>query len=164
MKNENSRKQSKKNRNLRMLAIILLLLSILLFLFISCEARNGANDDSLDKIVEMSDEELQAELNRRVEAGMINIQYQSSAVFDGDVSVSFNVKNATNNHGSLKFTILDESERTIYESQEIPPGYEINEIKLKKSLSKGTHNCRIIIGYAVDGAVSSSFPLSVEVR
>ena len=86
------------------------------------------------------------------------------AVFDGNKSVSFNVKNTINNHHPLKFTLLDGDETVLYESQEIPPGYEMNEIVLEKSLPKGVHECRMVIGYATEDAVVSSFPITIEVR
>ena len=38
------------------------------------------------------------------------------------------------------------------------------EIELEKKLSKGTHECKIKVGYAEEGNVSSAFPLTIEVR
>ncbi len=41
---------------------------------------------------------------------------------------------------------------------------ELNTIELSKELSKGTHDCKIEIGYAEEGNVSSIFPITIEVK
>ena len=52
----------------------------------------------------------------------------------------------------------------IYESKKIEPGYEMNQIELEKELSKGVHECKLIVGYAEEGNVSSAFPITIEVK
>lgn len=151
-------------KKIQLVLAVFLLFAAVLLLCESCEKKDQGSEAFLNKIVEMSDEEKQAAIDKVVEEGMINIQYQKNAVFHGDQAVSFNVKNIANNHHPLKFTIVDEDERILYESQEIPPGYEMKEIVLEKSLPKGVHECRMMIGYATEGAVVSSFPITIEVK
>ena len=151
-------------KKIKWILVIFLLFAALLLLWNSCEKKDSSSEAFLNEIVEMSDEEKQAAINKVVEEGTINIQYQKHAVFDGNKSVSFNVKNTINNHHPLKFTLLDGDETVLYESQEIPPGYEMNKIVLEKSLPKGVHECRMVIGYATEDAVVSSFPITIEVR
>ena len=62
------------------------------------------------------------------------------------------------------FEIFDETGECVYVSKKIEPGYEMNQIELEKELSKGTHECKIKVGYAEEGNVSSAFPLTIEVR
>lgn len=118
----------------------------------------------INKITEISPEERQAAVNKIVEDSMININYQSGAVFNGKVSESFKVKNIENNHDAIKFTIYDESGELIYTSDAIPQGYELTTIELDKELPKGTHDCKISIGYVSQGNVAGFYPLTIEVK
>lgn len=121
-------------------------------------------EKDVNKITEMSKEDQQAAVNQRVEDGMMNVQYQIGATFKGKISESFNVKNIENNKDSIQFKLYDENDNLIYESDAIERGYEINKIELDKELSKGTHECTIQIGYVSQGNVSSSFPITIEVK
>lgn len=49
-------------------------------------------------------------------------------------------------------------------SKKIAPGYEMNCIELDKELEKGRHECTIEIQYAVEGHVSTVFPIIIEVK
>ena len=118
----------------------------------------------INKITEISPEERQAAINKIVEESMININYQSGAVFNGKVSESFKVKNIENNHDAIKFTIYDPDGELIYTSDVIPQGYELTKIELDKELPKGTHNCQISIGYVNKGNVAGFYPLTIEVK
>lgn len=119
---------------------------------------------AVDKITEIDYAERQEQLNQVVEDGMMNVQYSLSCEFDGKISTSFNVKNIENNKYPIVFRLMDEEGSVIYESAKIERGYELNSIELTKELSKGTHNCKIEIGYAEEGNVSSIFPITIEVK
>lgn len=121
-------------------------------------------EEHVNRIEAIDVSERQAELNAIVEKGKMNVNYSAKAIFDGTVSESFNVKNIQNNHYPIIFEIFDETGEKVYVSKKIEPGYEINQIELKKELAKGMHECKIIVGYAEEGNVSSAFPLTIEVR
>ena len=40
----------------------------------------------------------------------------------------------------------------------------MNSIELDKKLSKGVHDCKLKVGYAEEGNVSSVFPITIEVK
>lgn len=121
-------------------------------------------EEHVNRIEAIDVSERQAELNAIVETGKMNVNYSANAIFDGTVSESFNVKNIPNNHYPIIFEIFDETGESIYVSKKIEPGYEMNQIELEKELSKGMHACKIMVGYAEEGNVSSAFPLTIEVR
>ena len=115
------------------------------------------------KITDMDSKDIQAALNKEVEDGKINIQYQLYSVFDGQDSKEFLVRNNPNNHYPIVFKIYDEDNREIYKSNKLMLGYEVNKIHLDKTLGKGEHDCKIEIGYSCKGNVSSRFPLKVTI-
>lgn len=119
---------------------------------------------AVNKITEIDYAERQKELNQVVEDGMMNVQYSLHCEFDGKVSTSFKVKNIENNKYPIQFVLYDEEGRAIYNSAKIERGYELNAIELEEELSKGIHDCKIEIGYAEEGNVSSIFPITVEVK
>jgi hypothetical protein len=94
----------------------------------------------------------------------MNVNYSSTAIFRGRISETFNIKNIKNNHYPIVFELLDEKGTCIYNSKKINPGYEMNSIELEKALPKGTYECKIKVGYAQEGNVSSIFPIKIEVR
>ena len=121
-------------------------------------------EENVNRIEVIDASERQAELNAIVEEGKMNVNYSAKAIFDGTISESFNVKNIENNHHPIVFEIFDETGESVYLSKKIEPGYEMNQIELERELSKGTHECKIKVGYAEEGNVSSAFPLTIEVR
>ena len=150
-----------------LLLLILLLFGVIIGGFFYIQHMNKKPSEFEDKVNQISEidySKQQDELNQLVEDGMINIQYSMHAEFEGKKSISFNVKNIKNNHYPIVFSIYDENGDKIYQSKKIPLGYEINSIELDKELSKGTHECKISIGYEGEGNVSSTFPLSIVVK
>lgn len=121
-------------------------------------------ENAVNAITEIDYSKRQEELDQIVEDGMMNVQYSMYASFNGKVSESFNVKNIKNNKHPMVFKIFDENGELIYTSKRIELGYEINSIELDKSLSKGTHECTIQLGYDVEGNVTSAFPIMIEVK
>jgi len=119
---------------------------------------------AVDRITEIDYAERQEQLNQIVEDGMMNVQYSLYSEFNGKVSTSFNVKNIENNKYPIAFKLIDENGTVIYKSAKIERGYELNAIELDKELSKGTHECKIELGYAEEGNVSSVFPITIEVK
>lgn len=121
-------------------------------------------EKNVNKIVEMSEEERQAQLDKIVEDGMMNVQYTPNINVKGWTSENFNIKNIDNNKNPIKFSIIEEDGSVIYESDRIDLGYELNGLEFTKKLESGVHNCRICIGYDAEGNVSSSFPITINVQ
>ena len=121
-------------------------------------------EENVNRIEAIDVSERQAELDAIVEEGKMNVNYSAKAIFDGTISEIFNVKNIENNHYPIIFEIFDETGESVYLSKKIEPGYEMNQIELERELSKGTHECKIKVGYAEEGNVSSAFPITIEVR
>lgn len=118
----------------------------------------------VNAITEIDYSKQQAALNAIVEEGKMNVNYSSKAVFKGTVSEQFNIKNIRNNHYPIVFEIFDSNGNCLYESKKIEPGYEMNRIELQKKLDKGIYECKLKVGYAEEGNVSSVFPITIEVR
>lgn len=150
---------------------VYLSICILLFLFSAMFGRSCGQElavskyeSNVNQITEIDMSKRQAELNAIVEEGKMNVNYSSKAVFSGTVSQTFNIKNIKNNHHPIVFTLYDEDGDCIYQSNKIKPGYELNQIELTKELSEGTHECKLKVGYAEEGNVTSAFPITIEVK
>lgn len=174
--NQNKSVKTEKSKSLKerlkTILIIVLTIVIILLLLVRCSGiRNKGTDETVnvgeqtnEKIDEMTAEEKQAYVNQIVEDSMININFSPYATFDSNGnSTSFLVKNIEQNHDSIKFTLYDEDNNLIFESSEIERGYQCESIKLNTPLTVGTHEGRIVVGYANTGTVSSSFPITMEV-
>ncbi len=164
---QNNHKKKKKRILISQVILAFLLLVLLLFNF-----RCGRNDapavseyeQNVNAITEIDYSEQQQAIDAIVEEGKMNVNYSPKAVFEGKTSVLFNVKNIKNNHSPIVFSIYDEEGICIYKSKKIEQGYEMTCIELEKELTKGIHQCKLKVGYAEEGNVSSAFPLTIEVR
>ena len=159
-------KAKKKNKNIILGVIGFLILLFVVIMGHSCEPELAISEyeTNVNQITEIDISKRQEELNAIVEEGKMNVNYSSRAVFDGRVSETFNIKNIKNNHYPIAFELFDENGDCIYTSKKIEPGYEMNWIELDKALTKGTHECRLKVGYAEEGNVSSAFPIIIEVK
>lgn len=159
-----SQPEKKKKRRIIwiLLAIILIIIIVLLLLFRGC----STSDVYDDAIPIGTEEDYQKRVNDAVAEGMMNVNYSPTAQVssDGIHSASFLVKNDPGNHYPIQFTIYDENGKEIYESGQIPVGYQLDKITLKEPLSAGTHKCNIEIGYVESGNVTSVFPITIEVE
>lgn len=88
-----------------------------------------------------TEEEMQAELNRVVEDGMLNISIASVITFkNGTSEGTAYIENVPSNKYVMKVTItLDNNNETVYESGGIKPDSHIDNIKLTQSLPAGTY-------------------------
>ncbi len=159
-------KAKKKNKNIIFGVIGFLILLFVVIMGHSCEPELAISEyeTNVNQITEIDTSKRQEELNAIVEEGKMNVNYSSKAVFHGRVSETFNIKNIKNNHYPIAFELFDENGDCIYTSKKIEPGYEMNWIELEKALTKGTHECRLKVGYAEEGNVSSAFPIIIEVK
>ena len=158
--------KARKKNKVVFIGFFVLLLFFLSVVGHSCGRELAVSDyeDNVNRIKEIDISRQQEELNALVEEGRMNVNYSSHAIFQGKTSEKFNVKNIKNNHYPIIFELVDENGDCLYSSKKIEPGYEISHIELKKELSKGTHECRLKVGYAEEGNVSSAFPITIEVK
>lgn len=90
-----------------------------------------------------SKEEIQEELNRKVEEGMINISMNTSPVFEdgkakGDLMI---VNSERNNHPQVVYIVLKDTQEEIYRSGAIPVGSKIEYAPLDVDLAPGVYDC-----------------------
>lgn len=167
MKEKKQTKKNKKKRIRRLLLLVIAVILLLLLLF-QCTKKEeqvvSSYEKNVNAITEIDYSKRQKALNAIVEEGKMNVNYSAKAVFNGTVSESFNVKNIQNNHDAIVFEIYDENDTCVYASKKIEPGYEMNSIELARELPKGTHECKLKVGYAQEGNVSSVFPIKIEVK
>ncbi len=147
----------------RIFGIILVIVGVT-SLLIAFWPKQSKYEEQINKITEIDYDKRQKELDAVVEKGKMNVNYMSYTIFQGKTSQKFNVKNIENNHYPITFQIYDEKETCIYISPQIEPGYELNQIELKNELPRGIHECKLQIGYAEEGNVSSAFPITIEVK
>ncbi len=173
IKKEKQRKQQeqKRKRNIKrsirklFLGICLFLLGI--FVYQCASKKNDTLSEyevKVNEITDIDETKQQELLNAIVEEGKMNVNYSSKAIFMGKVSEQFNVKNIKNNHYPIVFELYDERGECLFESKKIAPGYEMTKIELNQALSKGIHECKLKVGYAEQGNVSSVFPITIEVK
>lgn len=93
------------------------------------------------RIQTMSEEEIQAELDRVVEEGMFNISIASAIVFESPTGEGqARIENVAANHYHMQVDIfLDDTGDKVYSSKLIKPGYAIENIKLSKRLKPGVY-------------------------
>ena len=168
IKKEKQRKQKKKLKRLIRKILPMVLVLVLCLLVYQCGKKhpdpNSEYETKVDEIVEIDDSKQQEMLNAIVEEGKMNVNYSSKAIFAGDTSEKFNIKNIENNHYPIVFSLYDEENNCIYTSKKIEPGFEMKKIQLERKLSKGIHEGKLKVGYAEEGNVSSVFPITIEVK
>ena len=173
IKKEKQRKQQERKRKRNIKRIIRrIILGILLVLLGCCIYRCADKKNKplseyevkVNEITDIDESKQQEQLNAIVEEGKMNVNYSSKAIFKGKVSEQFNVKNIKNNHYPIVFELYDEKGNCLFESKKIAPGYEMTKIELVQDLSKGIHECKLKVGYAEEGNVSSVFPITIEVK
>lgn len=93
------------------------------------------------RIQQMTEEEIQAELDRVVEEGMFNISIASAIVFPSpDSEGEARIENIAANRYHMQVDItLDETGEKVYSSKLIQPGYSIANIKLNRRLEPGEY-------------------------
>lgn len=158
------KKKDKSNRKYK-IAILIMIIIILLLLCFKC-TQDPVTDTIFDDPIPMAQgEDYQKMLDSAVAESMMNVNYLPYVEMqsDGMHSEVFQVNNSPNNHDLLKFYLYDENNNKIYESAEIPQGYQLNNITLNKALSKGEHECVIELHYAGSDSVSSKFPIIITV-
>lgn len=90
-----------------------------------------------------SKDEIQAELNKKVEEGMINISMNTAPVFEsgtakGDLLI---VNSERNNYPQVVYIVLKDTQEEIYRSGAIPVGSKIEYAPLDVDLDPGVYDC-----------------------
>lgn len=174
LKNEIKKTENKKDKKL----IILILVIVILFLltvslsalvgFHCFKQMNNANSQSKninfgidsnissEELSNLTKEEIQNELNKKINEGMINISMNTQPTFkdgksEGNLLI---VNNTVNNYPQIveiyipaetetkndETTVIKE-EQLIYQSGVIPVGSRIDNAKLNVDLEKGNYDC-----------------------
>lgn len=140
----------KKKRLTKIIVGILIVLFLILLLFSFCSKQGGqisgslpGYDESISQgiIPGMSKEEVDQILQTAADESMFSFQINSKIEMSsskGDAKVL--IGNPPNNTYDFHVEIfLDETKELLYKSGKIPPNHHVENIKLEKSLSKGTH-------------------------
>ena len=94
-------------------------------------------------LVQRSEEEIRAELNRKVEQGMINISMNTSPVFESGTAEGnlLIVNSERNNYPQIVYIVRKDTGEEIYRSGGIPVGSRIERAKLAVNLDAGKYDC-----------------------
>lgn len=155
--NEEVKEEKKKDKKKYLLLLLLLLLllftiTVVSFVFI----RGNKIDDIVNNGLSIgidsnlsdgnggkSKEELQAELNKKVEEGMMNVSMNTNIVLkNGKSKANLKITNKENNR-YMQFVEIytKEDNKLIHKTGGIPVGKSLNEAKLDEELKKGTYEC-----------------------
>lgn len=153
---------ARKRRNVTFLVVVLLLLIVSsVGLVKNLWTSDGAQVEAIDSekldfsedpnakkggMGGLSKEEIQAELNKQVEEGMINISMNTNPVFkDGDSEGNLLLVNEDiNRYAQVVEIYRDDTNDLVYRSGSIPVGSRVETAKLSKSLDKGEYPCTAI--------------------
>ena len=149
--------KTKHERNLRLPAILFALLLILIAAVwssrptLSQEEKKTVTVTGLEMdenaveggIVTRSQEEIQAELNQKVEEGMINISMNTSPTFPSGKEKGnlFIVNSEVNNYPQVVYILRKDTGEEIYRSKGIPVGSKIEYAPLDVELPAGEYDC-----------------------
>ncbi len=150
---EQDEKRSKRKIALLLGLLLLLIICIVSVIFIANNLMNDDNGNNPGIVYDlnaeeggwdqMSEEEITAALNSKVDEGMINISMNTSPVFsDGTAKGSLWIVNELINNYPQKVEIyLVDGDELIYTSGAIPVGSKIETDRLDKELEAGTYEC-----------------------
>lgn len=158
MENQEEKKNNTK-RNIAIIIIIALLLggggAYYSFRHHSADDGSASNGMVWDTNAEegglngRSEEEIQAELNKKVEEGMINISMNTSPVFhDGKSKGYLMIVNSEANHyPQIVYIVRKDTNEEIYRSGGIPVGSKVENAALDVDLPAGTYDCVAYVNY-----------------
>ena len=87
-------------------------------------------------------EEIQAELNNKVEEGMMNVSMNTNIVLENSKSkANLLITNSDKNRYMQFVEIYNDKDELVYKSGGIPVGGKLEEVRLNKELPKGEHKC-----------------------
>lgn len=133
-------------------AMVLLLLAVIAalllyrFVFVPPE-KDGSMERELSAelglLPDMTDDEIQDALNRKVAEGMLNVSMNPTPLFpDGSSPGNVRIQNIEGNHYSVAVTIVrSDTEEAILTTKLIDPGYYVEDMKLDQPLPAGEYLC-----------------------
>ena len=146
-----------KKKHLYFVAVILVVIVILLLLRCCGNGESiGIDDESVPLggiewdadaeeggLTQRSEEEIQAELNKKVAQGMINISMDTSPVFESGTAKGnlLIVNSERNNYPQVVYIVRKDTGEEIYRSGGIPVGSKIERAALAVDLPAGTYDC-----------------------
>lgn len=145
--------EEKKKKKKKLLLLLLLLLLFTVVFFVSFfwwkRPKNRMSKDELAiaGIIEgKTKEEIEDILNQQVEEGMVNITVNASPIFEyNGEKGALEIQNIPGNHYSFQVSLyLKGSDKALYTSKLIDPGYYINYVKLNKKLKKGKYPAMVV--------------------
>lgn len=144
----------KKSNKKKIIAIIAIIAVMIGGISAYCVTKNRSGEDSANGMVwdtnaeegglnGRSEEEIQAELNKKVEEGMINISMNTSPVFhDGKSKGNLMIVNSEANHyPQIVYIVRKDTNEEIYRSGGIPVGSKVENAALNVVLPAGTYDC-----------------------
>lgn len=132
---------SKRIAVIAALTAALVLVGVGVWWFISSQDDFYDGNSILGQAPYKTPEEVQAELDRIVEEGMLNISIASVIEFaDGTAPGTAYIENVPGNHYAMKVRIvLDDTGDVVYESGGLKPGTYIETITLSQDLEPGSY-------------------------
>ena len=155
---QNNKKKTRKKLFISVIIIIVIILLILFYLK-SCNGNVNLNNNStsgnkffdliLDnnaqegKLEGKSKEEIEAELNQKVNEGMINISMNLNPEFEEGKSYGnlLIMNEEINNYPQIVEIIRNDTQKVIYRSGLIPVGSRVDTGKLMTDLPAGEYDC-----------------------
>ena len=135
--------QTRRNRVLAGAAVLVVavLVGVCIWWFTSSQDDFYDGNSILGQAPYKTPEEVQAELDRIVEEGMLNISIASVIEFaDGTAPGTAYIENVPGNHYAMKVRIvLDDTGDVVYESGGLKPGTYIETITLSQDLEPGSY-------------------------
>ena len=118
------------------------------------------------RIQQMTEEEIQAELNRVVEEGMFNISIASAIVFESPTGEGeARIENVAANRYHMQVDIiLDETGETVYTSKLIKPGFAVEKITLDKPLEPGEYHATAVFSAITQDELALFGQAAAEIR
>ena len=144
-----------KNIKLWIILVAMIVLAVIAFLIFRPNPTSAGPDDAPASgivwdanaeeggLTQRSVEEVQEELNRKVEEGMINISMSTAPVFETGTSEGslLIVNGERNNYPQMVYIIRKDTGEEIYRSKGIPVGSKIEYAALDVDLPAGTYDC-----------------------
>lgn len=147
--------KDKQERNRKFLIRLFLLVTAVIIIILLLRACGNKTADTMSGVREsdallgslntMTEEELQAELNRIVEEGMFRISIASTIIAGEDGRAEVRIENNRTNRYLMQVAILlDQNGEEIYRTDLIDPGYYIKDTWLDKKLPGGEYEATAV--------------------